>query len=161
MYPVSPLLFRHGGIIRQSHSPSCRRLTPFGTGGHGDPNRGTLPGEPTTKYVTDDFPSLFPLLSFSYLISPSLCLRPFPFLFLWGSLPASPFSGNDLAPEKQPRGDGPKHSRPGRQVVYHSGHLGRHFALRLEDCVLLNWHLRRDTHYPVYAIGLIVCILSS
>ena len=40
-------------------------IDPFGTGGHGDPNRGTLPGETGHQYVTIDFPSLFLLLSFS------------------------------------------------------------------------------------------------
>ena len=41
-------------------------VDPFGTGGHGDPNRGTLPGETGHQYVTVDFPFfIFPTLLYT------------------------------------------------------------------------------------------------
>ena len=74
---------------------------PIGTGGHRDPNRGTLPGETGHQSVTVNPPFfLLPLLSFSlYFISLSPWLSPFPSFFLWGSLAAPRFSGNGLPQE--------------------------------------------------------------
>ena len=59
MWPGALYLSRHGGNIGQFHSPPVDGW-PFGTGGHGDPNRGTLPDETGHQYVTVDSLFCFP-----------------------------------------------------------------------------------------------------
>ena len=106
MYPGVLCLTRHGGAIGHSHSPPVV-VDPFGTGGHGDPNRGTMPGETSHQYVTVDFPSLFPLLPFScglYLLL--FVFTPFP-SFSFGVPYLLPLFWEWPSPKKQPHRGGP------------------------------------------------------
>ena len=95
--PFQPLMALVGLLyVPRSRCLLLSAVDPIGIGGHGDPNRGTLPGETGHPFVTVDFPLFIPPtvlipLSFSYFISLSLCLHSFPFLFLWDSSAYSPF----------------------------------------------------------------------
>ena len=103
--------------------PRCLLLSavdPFGTGGHGDPNRGTLPGETGHQYVTVDFPPLYPPplsfipLSFSYFIPLSSCFYSFNSLpFPLGFFRLLPLSWEWPSPKKQPHSGGPHIYLPG------------------------------------------------
>ena len=64
-FPATAVMLGVSILLLSTVDPHC-------TGGHRDPNRGTLPGETGHQSVTVDFPFLFPLLSFSYFISLSL-----------------------------------------------------------------------------------------
>ena len=78
-------------------------VDPFGTGGHGDPSRGTLPGETGHQFVTVDFPFLFPLyfpLVSLYLSSSLFAFAPFP-PFSLGVLYLLPLFWEWPRPEKQ------------------------------------------------------------
>ena len=90
--PFQPLMALVGLLyVPRSRCLLLSAVDPIGTGGHEDPNRGTLPGEAGHLFATVDFPTPYfphcPLyhfipLSFSYFISLSLCLYslflPFP-----------------------------------------------------------------------------------
>ena len=92
MYPVNPLLFRHGALLGNlilllsAVDPLARAGMETPTGAHC-----------LAKLATHTSPSTSPLY-FSYFPLVSLYLllfvfAPFPFLFLWGSSPAPPFLG--------------------------------------------------------------------
>ena len=68
---------RHGGNTGRSIL-LLSTVDPIGTGGHRDPDSGTLPGETGHQSVIVDFPFLFSLLSFSYFI---ILLFDFPLSF--------------------------------------------------------------------------------
>ena len=159
MYPVNPLLFRHGGIIGQSHSPPVGGWPLW----HGRAWRPPTAAHCLAKPATNTSPPTSPLY-FSYFPLVSLYLlfvfAPFP-SFSLGVLHLLPLFWEWPSPEKQPRGEGPKYSRPSRQVaplwtfrtaLWHSDPKTAHFAPG-------TWE--GNTHYPVYTIGLIVYILSS
>ena len=117
MYPDNPLLYLPRRYYWAIPSSSCRRLTPLGRAGMETPtNPGALPGETGHQYVTVDFPSLFPLLSFSYFISPSLSL-PLSLPFPSGFFTCSPFSGNGPAPRSSQAAIVHKIVAPGRRVA--------------------------------------------
>ena len=159
MYPVNPLLFRHGGIIGQSHSPPVGGW-PLWSGRAWRPQQGHIAWR--NRPPIDTSPSTSPLY-FSYFPLGSLYLllfvfAPFP-SFSFGVLHLLPLFWEWPSPEKQPRGYGPKYSRPTRQAetrwtfrtaLWHSESKTAHFAPG-------TWE--GDKHYPVYAIGLIVYIL--
>ena len=89
---------------------SCWRLTLLiGTGGHGDPNRGTLPGETGHLFVTIDFPLFIPPLSFIPLSFSYLYLLLFaPFhSFSFGVPYLLPLFWEWPSPKKQPHSGGP------------------------------------------------------
>ena len=79
----------------------------------------------------------------SFSLSSPLSL-PFPLRFFT----CSPFSANDLAPRSRHVATAPKYSRPGRQVETLQDISDGTLALRLEDCALRTWHLRRGHALP-------------
>ena len=108
-------------------SSSCRR-----TGGHGDPNRGTLPGETAWPSICHRrlppflFPSLsFIPLSFSYLHLLLFAFTPFPSFPFGILLPTPPFSWNGLAPRSSHIAAAPIYSCPGRPLGREEGQTGK------------------------------------
>ena len=93
-------------------SSSCRRLTPLARAGMETPTGAHCLAKPATNTSPSTSPSLFPPvsfvpLSFSYFVSPSLCLYSFSFLFLWDSSTYSPFFWEWPSLKKQPHSGSP------------------------------------------------------
>ena len=124
--PFQPLVALVGLLyVPRSWCLLLSAVDPIGTGGHGDPNRGTLPGETGHLFVTADFPTpYFPHcllyhfipLPFSYFISLSLCLYPLFLPFPLGCLYLLPLSWEWPSPKKQPHSGGPLY------IVARTGH---------------------------------------
>ena len=70
-----PFTFPATAVILGSSILLLSTVDPFSTGGHGDPNRGTLPGETGHQYVAVDSPFCFPDFP---LVTPYLLLFDFP-----------------------------------------------------------------------------------
>ena len=77
---------------------------PTGTGGHRDPNRGTLPSEAGHPSLTVDFPLYFPYFPLVTLYPFLFAVAPFSSLS-FGVLYPLPFFWEWPSPRKQPRGD--------------------------------------------------------
>ena len=102
--PQEPFTFPATAVILCAFILLLSTVDPIGTGGHRNPNRGTLPDETGHQSVTVNSPFLFPSLSFSYFIS-LLFDFPLPFLFPLGFFSCTPFFWEWPSPKKQPRGD--------------------------------------------------------